>query len=223
MQPSVAFTPTVVHPIPQIDRSLVPVSYCSRRFRRILPKLEPNAVHNSEVLPSVPTTEAVPNPYIIIIPRVDNTKPSTPNNVRLPRVSKRKAILRITINKMSNTENTDVLNESTATRGDHNGLDTRVDEGEPQTERVEVRNYKLNRSVVFSLDPVTGEILVTKRAIKSSTCDNGDVEGNVNTRQDSSQGVKCCETTEKVRNPCADAGGQCDAPQGLNGLDEKGI
>ncbi|XP_063990657.1 uncharacterized protein LOC135169520 [Diachasmimorpha longicaudata] len=185
MQPSVTFTPTVIHPIPQLDCSLVPVSYCSRRFRRILPKLEPNASYSADILPS-PAIDIVHNPYIIIIPRLDTTKIPVPNNVRLPRVSKRKPILRITINKMSNTEDSDVMNGSNDTRSDHEGLDAGEDEEEPETERVEVRNYKLNRSVIFSLDPTTGEILVTKRAIESSTCGNGDV----NTRRDSLQDDK---------------------------------
>lgn len=192
MQPSVTFTPTIIHQFPQIDQTLVPVSFCTPRFRKILPKLDPNDAtpNNSDIKQEVVPSENVQNlqnvqnvqtvqngetvqntsqnPYIIIIPRIDPPKTAIPNNVRLPRVSKKKPILRITINKICNTDNGGTM---PGIPREEMSVNMRGDEVEKDTEQVEIKNYKLNRSVVFTLDPITGEILVTKRAIRNTCAD----------------------------------------------------
>ncbi|XP_011312764.1 uncharacterized protein [Fopius arisanus] len=194
MQPSMTFTPRVIHPFPQVGQTLVPISCCSRRFRRILPKLDPNVPRN----PDLPTPEpsAVQTPYIVIIPRVDNPKPSIPNNLKLPGVCKRKPVLRITINKMYNGEETEIP-ERNGVRDLQEAVDV-----EPRAEQVEIRNYKLNRSVVFSLDPTTGEILVTKRAIQDSEDYSED-------RIHRIRDVESLKNTEELINTCTDTGGEC--------------
>lgn len=147
-------TPNLVNSIPTLGPAIT--STTTQRFRKILPKIDDNTTKVSDM----PT--ASPKSYIIIIPTFDNTKttPPPPKNSQLFSNTSKKPGLKITVNRkltetpLDNNDKSEII--------DDNEIHEQEEENKNPDEVV-IYSETLKKYVVFTLDPETEEIFVSRR------------------------------------------------------------
>ncbi|XP_034936549.1 THAP domain-containing protein 5-like [Chelonus insularis] len=172
----VILTPGLIDQIPTINQTLVPVSNNIQRFRKILPKVAQNNSENQQnplkrKENSSNLSSTTSNPYIIIIPTFDNTKSSITSSVpRLPLQSNKKPILKITVGRRLRKEeylaNMNKTNGGSPVHHSVSGVNSLEEAEENKDQEIVINNYSLKKSVVYTLDSITGDIKVTHRPLK---------------------------------------------------------
>ncbi|CAD6238343.1 GSCOCG00008436001-RA-CDS [Cotesia congregata] len=151
---------------PQLVKQL-PGIISGQRYRKILPKVDQSAELPNQIPVSIQSTPNVTNPCLILIPFDNNTpvannSPVVANNVasNIIEPDKKKLTLRIQVDRHYTKEQ--YLSEFLQDKSKSGAKNEETDQ-----EEVVIDNVALNRRVTFSLDPITGELKVSKCAISS--------------------------------------------------------
>ncbi|KAG8041829.1 hypothetical protein G9C98_007133 [Cotesia typhae] len=139
-----------------------------QRYRKILPKVDQSAELPNQIPVSIQSTPNVTNPCLILIPFDNNTpvannSPVVANNAvsNIVEPEKKKLTLKIQVDRHYTKEQ--YLSEFSQDKNESGAHNEETDQ-----EEVMIDNVALNRRVTFSLDPVTGEIKISKSAISSA-------------------------------------------------------